>query len=166
MSVRPAKTQISLRISPVWSESSLCAQWIAKDPGCLHTDSEDSNQAGRVPRLIWVFARRTLILLVLSCRGSTRDLVPWDFFTNIILLSYILCFEGNVINVTIWAASWQNQQCGCAPSEDSYQPWHSPSLIRAFAARMKKAWVLSYPLSAQRRLWSEWADAQTDLSLR
>ena len=35
-----------------------------------------------------------------------------------------------------------------------------------FAARMKKAWVLSYPLSAQRRRWSDWADAQADLSLR
>ena len=31
---------------------------------------------------------------------------------------------------------------------------------------MKKAWVLSYPLSAQRRLWSDWADTQADLSLR
>ena len=31
---------------------------------------------------------------------------------------------------------------------------------------MKKAWVLSYSLSAQRRLWSDWADAQADLSLR
>ena len=31
---------------------------------------------------------------------------------------------------------------------------------------MKKACVLSYPLSAQRRLWSDWADAQADLSLR
>ena len=31
---------------------------------------------------------------------------------------------------------------------------------------MKKPWVLSYPLSAQRRLWSDWADAQADLSLR
>ena len=35
-----------------------------------------------------------------------------------------------------------------------------------FAARMKKSWVLSYPLSAQRRLWSDWADAQADPSLR
>ena len=35
-----------------------------------------------------------------------------------------------------------------------------------FAVRMKKAWVLSYPLSAQRRLWSDWADAQADPSLR
>ena len=36
---------------------------------------------------------------------------------------------------------------------------------------LKKAWVLSDPLSAQRRLWSDWAssdwaDAQSDLSLR
>ena len=30
---------------------------------------------------------------------------------------------------------------------------------------MKKPWVLSYPLSAQRRLWSDWADAQADMSL-
>ena len=54
----------------------------------------------------------------------------------------------------------------CAPSEDSDQPGHPPSLIRVFAVRMKKTWVLSYPLSAQRRLWSDWADAQADLSLR
>ena len=27
---------------------------------------------------------------------------------------------------------------------------------------MKKHWVLSYPLSAQRRLWSDWADAQAE----
>ena len=46
------------------------------------------------------------------------------------------------------------------------QPGHPPNLIRVFAVRMKKAWVLSYPLSAQRRLWSNWADAQADLSLR
>ena len=58
----------------------------------------------------------------------------------------------------------------CAPSEDSGQPGHPPSLIRVLAVRMKKAWVLSYPLSAhyplsvQRRLWSDWADAHADLS--
>ena len=52
------------------------------------------------------------------------------------------------------------------PSENSDQPGHPPSLIRVFADRMRKAWVLSYPLSAQRSLWSDWADAQADLSLR
>ena len=35
-----------------------------------------------------------------------------------------------------------------------------------FTVRMKKAWVLSYPLSTLRRLWSDWVDAQADLSLR
>ena len=35
-----------------------------------------------------------------------------------------------------------------------------------FAVRMKKAWVFSYQLSAQRRLWSDWADARADPSLR
>ena len=65
-----------------------------------------------------------------------------------------------------WATTWQNQKKECAPSEDSDQPGHPPSLIRVFAVRMKKAWVLSYPLSAQRRLWSDWADAQADLILR
>ena len=70
MSVRPAKTQISLGIRPAWSESSLCAQWVAKDPTLLQADSEDSDQTGRMPRLSWVFAGRTATLLVLSCRGS------------------------------------------------------------------------------------------------
>ena len=102
-----------------------------------------------------------------------------------------------------------------APSEDSDQPGHPPSLIRVFAVRMKKAWVLSYSLSrclgrsessdtvillvlswgsalfwfwsrlwgrtspwdyliipkqnlafSSRRLWSDWANTQADLSLR
>ena len=33
-------------------------------------DSEDSDQTGQMPRLIWVFAGCTLILLVLSYHGS------------------------------------------------------------------------------------------------
>ena len=54
----------------------------------------------------------------------------------------------------------------CTLREDSDQPGHPPSLIRVFAVHMKKTWVLSYPCSAQRRLWSDWADAHADLSLR
>ena len=59
----------------------------------------------------------------------------------------------------------KTNKMACAPSEDSDQPGHPPSLIRVFAVRMKIAWVLSYPLSAQRRLWSVWANVQADLSL-
>ena len=49
MRARPAKTQISLGIRPVWSESSLGAQWVAKNPSFLHADSENSHQTGRCP---------------------------------------------------------------------------------------------------------------------
>ena len=43
LGIRPvsSKTQISLGIHPVLSLSPLCAQWVAKDPSFLHTDSED-----------------------------------------------------------------------------------------------------------------------------
>ena len=57
--VRQAKPQISLGIRPVWSESSLSAR---RKLGYLATNwahSEDSDQTGWMPRLIWVFAERT-----------------------------------------------------------------------------------------------------------
>ena len=53
--VRPSKTQISLGICPVWSESSL-STW--RQLGSLATHwahSEDSDQTGQMPRLIRVF---------------------------------------------------------------------------------------------------------------
>ena len=54
--VHPAKTQISLCIHTVWSESLLCAQWVAKDPRFLHADSEhwsDWADAQADPSLRW-----------------------------------------------------------------------------------------------------------------
>ena len=68
MNMHPAKTQISLGIRPVWSESSLCTQWVDKGPSFLYADSEDSDQTGRMPRLIRVFAGHTVILLVFVMR--------------------------------------------------------------------------------------------------
>ena len=72
------KTQISLGIRPVWSESSLRTQWVAKDPSFLHADSEDSDQTGQMPRLILVFTGRTVTLLVLSWGGliSINSSIP------------------------------------------------------------------------------------------
>ena len=104
MSVHPTKIQISLGIRPVWSESLLYAQCVAKDASFLHADSEDSDQTGQMPRLIWVSAGCTLILLVLSCRGS--------------LISYCLSYRITVqmfftmhvmIHVTIHEVSLLNQ---------------------------------------------------------
>ena len=59
------------RLRSAWAsaqsdQSTLCAHWVAKDPRFLHADSEYSDQT----RLIWVFAGRTSILLVLSWGGS------------------------------------------------------------------------------------------------
>ena len=64
--------------------------------------------------------------------------------------------------LTIFSLPYKLSQCmtkptmACAHSEDSDQPEHPPGLIRVFPVRMKKAWVFSYPFSAQRRLWSDW----------
>ena len=101
--VRPVKTQISLSIRPVWSESLLCAQWIAKDPMFPHADSEDSNQTGWIPRLIWVFAGRTchfvgFVVLRLIC---TQKLVCWAIYNLISTLFTEASFEhvnGRLIN--------------------------------------------------------------------
>ena len=58
----------------------------------------------------------------------------------------------NTIRYRIEPAHDKTYIMACAPGEDSDQPGHPPCLIRVFAVHMKKAWVLSYPLSAQRRL--------------
>ena len=70
MTVRLANTQISLGIGQVWSESLLSA-WRNTGFSTTHwAHSEDPYQTGRMLRLIWVFAGRAVILLVLSCGGS------------------------------------------------------------------------------------------------
>ena len=45
------------RLRSAWAstqsdQSSLCAQWVAKNPSFLHADNEDSDQTGRMLRLI------------------------------------------------------------------------------------------------------------------
>ena len=49
------------RLRSAWpsSQSLMCALWTAKDSMVPDADSEDSGQAGRMARLIWVFAGRT-----------------------------------------------------------------------------------------------------------
>ena len=61
MTMCPVKTQISLGI-PQSDQSSLCTQWVAKDPIFLHVDSEDSDQTGQMESSLGTHA----ILLVLS----------------------------------------------------------------------------------------------------
>ena len=97
VSVRPAKTQISLGICPVWSESSLCGQWVHKDQA-FFMQTAKTDQTGRMPRVIWVFAGRTATLLVLSCCGS------YDLYN-------ILCINKVIILIHSTLQSLYNATC-------------------------------------------------------
>ena len=105
MTVRPTKTQISLGIRLVWSESSLCTQWVAKDPSFLPMRTA---KTGRMPRLIWVFAGRTVILLVLSWGGLIMiSLVPKDPFVRIYSsVPFRLLWFGFNIRRLLYLALW------------------------------------------------------------
>ena len=101
MSVCPAKTQISLGIRTVGSESSLCAKWVAKDWSFLHADSEDSDQTGRMPRLVFAgptchfvgFIVRRLNLGGGPVTGTDRCPVPWHWPTtpDVEMFSFNIC---------------------------------------------------------------------------
>ena len=73
--------------------------------------------------------------------------------------------QASRLKLRFGATACQTNKTTCAPSEDR-SDWASRR-IRVFAVCVEKTWVLSYPLSAQRRLIRlGWADAQADLSLR
>ena len=129
---------------PVWSESSLWAQWVIKGPSFLHADSEDSDQTGRMP-FCWFCYEAAQI-----ARFSKKK----------------IGLSSPVSEDTTESQHDKTNKIICAQSEDSDQPGRPTSLIRVFAVRIKKRWVISYPLSARRRLWSDLVDAQADLSLR
>ena len=190
------------RLRSAWAslqsdQSSLCAQWVAKDPSFLHADNEDSYQTGQMPRLVWVFAGHMLILLVLSWCGSYYS--RWLYYCCCCFLQPSICrnpvcnnrskfmldvnksrfvdFQkvriqetqaelprGSIPRRYIYKPPHdKTNKMACSPSEDPDQPGHPTSQIKVFAVRLKKAWVLSYPLSAQWRLirlggcpgWSE-----------
>ena len=57
-------------------------------------------------------------------------------FSLEILIVQLRVYQATRTQISLkWAASWQNQQCGCAPSEDSDQPGCPPSLIKVFPVR-------------------------------
>ena len=125
----PSEDLISLGIHPVWSESSLCTQWVAKDPSFLHADSEDSDQTGRMPRLIWVFAVRTVTLLVLPCHGSCTCMkksaggqtYPYPKYEKLSSWS----FHASTINYRILSMIW-------IPSLGNGLPWNKFQKARSY----------------------------------
>ena len=149
--MHPAKTQISLGIHPAWSESSVCAQWVAKDPRFLHADSEDSDQTGRIRRLIRVFTGCIVTLLVLSCCGfmDIGQRVPQKT-----IFKGFYHMSRNMTKPTKWLRPAKTQiSLGIHPV------WSESSLCTQWVAKGPRF------LHADSKDCSDWADAQADLSL-
>ena len=104
------------------------------------------------------------------CRRDETEAEQVSYWTVSYLVFCGFNVKWKIVNIRdcewIWAASWQNQQSDCASSEDSDQPGHPPILIRVFALHSMGSQGPKVSSCGQRRLWSDWADAQADLSLR
>ena len=72
----------------------------------------------------------------------------------------------NQIKIIISAAAWQTNKVTVRPAKTQIKPGHMPSLIRAFNVRSIGSYRPKVSSCGQRRLWSDWADAQAHLSLR
>ena len=105
------RLQFSLGIRPVWSESSLCPQWVAKGPSFLHADSEDSDQTGRMPRLIWVFAGRTCHFVSFVTRRlifkRTKRGGNYSFFLRVLQCLYL---KKNITEADLTHTCWELQR--------------------------------------------------------
>ena len=120
---------------------SFCAQWVAKDPSFLHADSEDSDQTGRMPRLIWVFAGRT---------GHFDGFVMTRF---ILLAAYLIWVNNKSHRMSLIKFKEPKGNCKTVYILTNINiSWTQPnskdssSLIRAFAIHLKKLWVIRYTI--------------------
>ena len=173
--VHPAKTQICHGIRLSWSESLLSA-WRKFESFATHcAHSEDSDQTGRMPSLIWVFAGAQVILLVLFVAAQMRfvhyraakrlQVIVIDFCVMNESKAFKVC-QLELFHFPFELPHDKTNTATCAPSEDSDRPGHLPSLIGVFAVLSMSSYGTQVSSCGLRRLWSDWADAQADLSLR
>ena len=106
----------------------------------------------------------TVISLIYTKQGCFQ--LMWamkplmSFYGDILSNIYIYVTD---CSIQIWSTAQQNQQDDVCLAKNRVSLVIQPVVIRVFTFRMKKPWVLSYPLSAQRRLirlglcpgWSE-----------
>ena len=170
---------------PSLFKSSLCAQRVAKDPSFLHADSEDSDQTGRMPRLIWVFAGRNLILLgfVMSrlvypiCQLWMVDSsANWtSSFVTKGLLIYLMCSVASdqiwllaskglkhTTNVTL-ASDFRNLGKQCKPRSDATESGSILFAYRSFYLKQKWKRPLDTPKTGNRLVQSDRMEESTRL---
>ena len=126
--LRSAKDSDQPGHPPSLSSSSLFA-WRNLGPLATHwVHSEDFDQTGQMPRLISVFSGFTLILLVLSSRGSNVSSRPRKpIFSGLWLVLKLACSASEtdkswkfgfskLKNYTVWATNdWDDNQTGQIP---------------------------------------------------
>ena len=124
-------------LKTVWTsaqsdQSSLCTQWVSKDPWFLHWDSEDSDQTKQMPRLIGVFAGRLshfvgFVMLWLISVWNSNSLARFCGWAGQ-LQSYLITHLWR----QIWATSWENLFYAYVNNKGADQPVHLRSLISTF----------------------------------
>ena len=154
--MRPAKTQISLGIRLVWPESSLSAWRKLRSLATHWVHSEDSDQNGHPPCLISLRCPREESFgpkLPIECTAKTLiRLGGCPGWSESSLGAQSLCWFGHVRgsygtwNISVVFGVFgalafeqhrdKTNKMACAPSEDSGQPGHLPSLIRVFALHL------------------------------
>ena len=125
--VRPAKTQISLGIRPVWSESSLCAQWVAKDEGFFM----------RTWKTLTRLSDAHADLSLCWSRRSFRWVCPAQANFSLYMFIFLIlnCWKITSENVNIFAMSRNSALPWWGNKDYTLIVW-IPSLIEGFVARI------------------------------
>ena len=155
--MRAAKVQASLRIRAVSPEPPLLAHTSSESRGTFRQKSRSL-----VPLNCWACAVKIChdgmledtnslegVQIKMYCCYKTSKQTQKKLLRMFLLKLSLLKFP---LLIIIESRHDKTNKLACAPSENSDQPGHPHSLIRIFTVRMEKVWVLSYPLSAQRRL--------------
>ena len=131
------------RLAAQSDQSSLCVQWVAKDPRLLQVDNKDSDRAAAQADLSLRWTH--VILLILSCCGS--------FIPKLSLSSLV------------WATSWENLFLPHAKNKGTDQPAHLRSLINTFVVHCLDSIIPLVSISEISSLYLASVDAQAGLSL-
>ena len=135
-SVHPAKTQISLGIRTVWSESLLCSQRVAKDPSFLHGDS--------FGWLCWGLTSQSTIFQ--SCRdGAAASWVINQYFRGVKCLAQghntaAVSFEPPTSRSGVRHSTTEPPRSPHGDSKNSDQTGWMLRLIWGFAGRTSFCW--------------------------
>ena len=110
------------------------------------------------------------ICFLVSLIPPPRFSKPLGWYHNVKLFFYMYSMR-NVAGVIFKKITKQIKSETRLMSHDMRKPTMSPYATRGLRSNqpslhMKKCWDLSYSLSAQQRLWSDWVDTISDQSLR